>query len=381
MLRPLAVFFANLKGNLGDLAILHSIMQDATARFPGHPIHVYPHPFVPVDESYLRAFQDAGAPAFSIPAPAYSIRIPSSVKWLSHTAIWPRLQARYIRKLAQSASRDAARFGEYEAIFVAGGEQWGGTNPAISMFGAVAAIRRYNDRIYAYPFSFSSDIHRYNAMDDLRHFFGNMRGPLVVRDTLTRDALANADVPVVLGIDCVFNLHDLATGIPAKEERNNDRIVLVLTGSKGRNEAPLRALLHRIVGKVGRVELLSTCPPEDQALFGRLGADFDLPVRMPGTWQEAVAELKSSRLVVTNRLHALIFSSFGGTAILPVADRKKSGAFARDVGLQHIAQGIDALTSDLILDAAANRMLIAERLQAYRERSRGALSRPNLEET
>ncbi|MCF3638367.1 polysaccharide pyruvyl transferase family protein [Rhizobium sp. TRM95111] len=376
MTAPVAILFANLKGNLGDLAILHSMMRDIEARYPGHPIHVYPHPFVPVDETYVAAFRASGAPNFEVSGPAYSIRIPGPVKWLSHTPAWPALQAHYIRRLARYAAADASRFAHYEAIFIAGGEQWGGTNPAVSMLGAVAAVARHNDRIYAYPFSFSSDIRRYNADADLRRFFGNLRGPLVVRDALTRDALAGAGVPVALGIDCVFNLHEVAAGIAALSDRDPNRTILVLTGRHGRNEEPLRALLGRIAGRVGPLELMSTCPPEDAVLFCRLGAEFGLPVRMPGTWQEAVAELKASSLVVTNRLHALIFSSFGDVALLPVADRKKSGAFARDAGLPHIAAGIDALTPDLIAAARADRTAIVERMRDYRRLSLGALSRP-----
>ncbi|MDB5525431.1 MAG: polysaccharide pyruvyl transferase family protein [Rhizobium sp.] len=376
MKAPIAILFANLKGNLGDFAILHAVLMDVSVRFPGHPMQVFPHPFVPINQTDLATFRAAGAPEFEVVGPTYSIRYPFYLKWMSRYRIWPHVQSRYVRALVAKSLQDARRFKDYAAVIVAGGEQWGGTNPGTSMFGTIGAIRAHNDRIYAYPFSIGPGAVQSNSKASLAEYFGNIRQPVVVRDISSKKILEDAGINAVWGIDCVFSLQDVARDIATLPDRDASRTLLIITGRRGSNEAPVRSLLTRLKNEVGPIELLSTSPPEDKELFTRLGAEFGVAVRMPGSWQEALAELKTSSVIVTNRLHALILGSFGDAALLPLTDRKKSEAFTRDAGLPYSAPNAEGVSVELINQVKADRGVILEKARAYRERSRGELFHP-----
>ncbi|WP_275783720.1 hypothetical protein [Pararhizobium gei] len=43
MTAPVAVIYANLKGNIGDFAILHSMLLDIRERHPGRAVDAYSH--------------------------------------------------------------------------------------------------------------------------------------------------------------------------------------------------------------------------------------------------------------------------------------------------------------------------------------------------
>jgi polysaccharide pyruvyl transferase WcaK-like protein len=271
---------------------------------------------------------------------------------------------------------DAAKFAGYEAIFVAGGDQWSGRRLGISMFATLAAVRAHNNRIFAYPFSVNPRIGRYSSSQSLRQNFGNIRGPLVVRDSISKGVINQLGLPVVSGWDCVYGIQDLAYNIEPQPDRDATRTLLVITGRSPNLERSLRTLLKRLIPEVGPLELLTTCAPVDGKTYERLSAEFDIPSRLPMSWQETVAELKATAIVVTNRLHGLILGSFAEATLLPVTDRKKAEAFVRDAGLPYYACKLSDLSPALIRTAKANEVVILDKLKRYRDQSRKALLGP-----
>jgi polysaccharide pyruvyl transferase WcaK-like protein len=363
-----AVVFANLKGNLGDFAILHSMLADIHQSKPGCRIEVYSQPFLPVDAHRLAAFQRL-APPFEYkgtmaadPGPP----TPLAVRLLRASGLLRHYQDRRISRLAKSAEEPfGSQFANYDAVYLAGGAQWTGVNAAASMFANLRAIARYNREIYAYPFSVSSSLTKVSTKASLAADFARISAPLIARDSGTRDALMALGVDAISGADCVFALGSLF-------ERERDtgeagtRLLFVLTNQSA----------DEIVRAVGAATeagfspaILSTCAIEDAPSQAEAARRSGAPFIEPLTWQDVVAEMNRSAIVVSNRLHGLILSSFSSACLMPLTDREKVRAVVRDatlpVSLERLAQ-----LDDVRLTAAQERRdEMKAKLRNYREKA------------
>jgi polysaccharide pyruvyl transferase WcaK-like protein len=373
MKSPIAILFANLKGNVGDFAILHAMLLELKERFPGHPLHVFSHGFHDVDEVRMRAFQ-ASAPEFDHVGTSYIQGAKRSLaRFVPFFRSSPAVQAREISSLARRSIPRASRFRDYEAIFIAGGTHWSGRKFGTSMFGTLAAVHHHNDRIYTFPFSVKPSMQKYNSREALQRYFAMIRDPLVVRDGITKKVMDDLGIPSVFGADCVFSLQGQANDIQPMEGRNRSRIIFALTGS---SEKELEAVLHPLSRTAGEIALVTTCELADRKALEPLARELGASYYAPATWQETVAELKASSLVVTNRLHGSILSSFAKTPLLPVTDRKKVEAFAIDARLPHTAGGVHALTDELLERCLADRDIILDRMAQYQSRTRNEALSP-----
>ena len=148
MQKSVAILYANLKGNIGDFAILDAMLRETAQRFPGRRIDVYPHGFLDVDDTRLAAFRAAGAPEFEIAGGTFHRPVPPKLKRLYRFGLWPRIQRRLVENLRRASREEAKRFAQYEAIFLAGGDQWNAMDLGVSMFGTLLAIAEHNPNIY-----------------------------------------------------------------------------------------------------------------------------------------------------------------------------------------------------------------------------------------
>src|SRR5687767_6588073 len=289
MKAPVAILFANLKGNIGDFAILHAMLLELRSRFAGHPLHVFSHQFHGVDEERLSAFRRS-APEFELVGRTYGPgRGRSFARLVPLLRSWPVVQAREVRALAARSVPDASLFRDYAAIFLAGGAHWSGTKVATSMFGTLMAVHHHNDRIYAFPFSVNPSLRRYNSASAVKQYFSMIRSPLIVRDGKTKAIMDELGLAAVLGADCVFSMQDVADQIEPMGGRERSRIVFVLTGSSLKE---LELAIRRIGRPAAQIALLTTCELEDGKALAALSGELQVAYHAPATWQEAVAELK-----------------------------------------------------------------------------------------
>lgn len=370
MTSAVAILFANLRGNLGDLAILQAMLRDLSIRFPERRLHVYPHGFHAVDDSRFSAFRAACDIDFELmdATPFWRADPRAPLGLLRAIGVWPFLQARMVRSLAGRFAAQAERFRDYEAIAVAGGDYGGGSRTYISVHGILTAIHEVNDAIYAFPFSLNRGIRKSNFKRDLRASYQRIHQPRIARDGDTQAILDKLGIESLLGIDCVFSLRDRADEIPPAEARDKSRVVLVLTAKDLKSD--LGAALQKISSIGSPVELMTTCECVDGEYCEAVAREFGVPYLAPTTWQEAVAELKACSLLVTNRLHGLIFGSLAGIPLLPVADRAKSAAFAKDAQMPFVAPRISSLNGALVEQCLTERDAILKRVGQYGNRLR-----------
>lgn len=369
---PLAIIFANLKGNLGDFAILHSMLDLAGRTAPGRPVHVYPHPLHTIDAERLAEFSKVCPPCVFEPATFVAVRTVAE-------AVRQRLAARVLkgRDLFKEAwdPQPWRAFSRYGSILVAGGDQWCGRELSRVMFGTIRAISDFNSNIVAFPFSVKSSLLRSVNVVSARHAFGLLRRPMVVRDSSSFEILSKLGLPVELGADCVLSLAPDSFHTPNITDAREGRILVVVKGSA----EGLRGCLAQLGAYRSRIDLLTTCATEDEQAYMAVAQEFGLRVIRPMTWQQAVGECKASSLVIANRLHGLIFAALAGTAVLPVTDRAKARSFAKDAGLDLFVPDPAAISEELVGRALSERQRICALVSAYR--ASASSSRERLLET
>ncbi len=358
--RRIAILFANLKGNLGDFAILKAMIGEVKRQFGESEIDVFAHPLVGIDKMRLEDFKSHN--------PGITIKnqpIPKVVDLLGRIMVrtWFRkkAQARLIRKFASKIGEQVNPFSNYEAILVAGGDQWSGRELGLFMFGSICAIQRVNPNIRVFPFSLKPSILGLYEPESLRQYFECLQQPIVVRDSLSKNIMDRLGMDSVLGADCVFSLAQSVAHIEPTPQRNPSRTLFVVKGPK----ADLLGALRDLMRDGAELELLSTCPVEDDAVYAELARSLGLPYHTPLGWEGIIAEFRASSLVVTNRLHGLILGSLAGVPLLPVADRKKSLAFVKDANMPFSATSPLGISAELIHEARANKDLILSRIRNY----------------
>ena len=366
-----AIVFANLKGNLGDFAILHAMLVEAGRAFPGRALHVYSHPLHGVDDARMAAFR-AHAPAFD-----YRGRTPGApLGRLWMTALKLRLApgglGAVIRRRAAAWAERFTDFRSYETVLFAGGEQWSGRQLGGVMFATLGAIRRQGAAVSAYPFSVKASLLRLHAPATLKRLFADLSPPLVTRDEASAKLLRGAGVPAEAGVDSVFALAAEAAGVPPAPDRDPERVLLAATGDAD----DIVAAAGRLMAAGLKVEALTTCAEEDGATLAALRDRLGVVGRAPLTWQETVAEFKASRLVVTNRLHGIILGVLADAPLLPVANRTKVRSFVEDAALERHAGDLTALDGALAQAALEERDDILARMRAHHDRSLGLRRSP-----
>ncbi len=122
---PVAILFANLKGNIGDFAILHAMLLDLKRTFPGQPLHVFSHGFYNIDESRLTAFRASSDVEFELIGTTYFHKGAPKLlaRFVRLFGLWPVAQGYLVQSLTDRVTTHASQFREYDAIFLAGGGQ------------------------------------------------------------------------------------------------------------------------------------------------------------------------------------------------------------------------------------------------------------------
>ncbi len=110
-------------------------------------------------------------------------------------------------------------------------------------------------------------------------------------------------------------------------------MILAITDSPGSRVPKVREVLERLLEAGYQVSLLTSCEREDGDDHRKITATSRAESLRPQTWQDAVAILADADLIITNRLHCLIFSFFAKTAVVPLLDREKLFGVRLDANL------------------------------------------------
>ncbi len=281
-------------------------------------------------------------------------------RWLSGQLI-DRFSDQFATDFPVSAAAD------YEAVFFAGGEQWSGFSNGITMLSVLCAMSRSNRNISIFPFSVKKRLLQSYSTERLASCFSRLSGKLIVRDSHSGEIVKQFAPGVINGADCVFSLADLAVDLPAAPRQEQNPVMIAVTEGDGSRAADLLPVIRNLLAGGYRVRLLTTCEREDfrdlQQLSKALGIEFFAPM----TWQEVVAEFKSCAMVVTNRLHCMIFTFFADVPLIPLLNREKVVGVSRDADLPHALRHASELTPARVAEFLRNEERIRSKMAAYLE--------------
>lgn len=371
--KPILILFANLKGNLGDFAILHAMLVETEKRYPGCEKHVMSHGQLSIDQDRLVAFRGQPHPAFIYKGKTPFKRIPKMLSMIKGFGFEQWLSGKLIDYLSNeyAGKHPAAEAGDYEAVFIAGGEQWSGFSNGINMFSVLHAVSRFNPNVFIFPFSVKKKLLRFYSQDRLKICFSRLSGQLITRDSNSEAILGSICSNVSKnGADCVFSLESVAANLPTLVQKDHRVVIIAVADANGSRYEDLLVAIKRLVAGGYRVRLLTTCESEDGRDMSRLSRTLGVEFLAPSTWQEVVNEFRSAELVVTNRLHCMIFAFLADVLLLPLLNREKVIGVFKDADLPHSLTHTTELTPEKVAICTKDKELIHRKMVAYMEKVR-----------
>lgn len=366
--KPIALLFANLKGNVGDFAILEAILRDLDRHFPGRTVKLFPHSNLPIDKARVRAFEELSGYSLVISTPIQLPTLPRGVGLLLRLGVWSKFQAVLVKALSLSQRNLARELRDCEFVCFAGGDQWNGMRLGPAMFAAASIAKRLGKKIYCYPFSCNPAIRKFNSPHALRKSFSRISQPLIVRDSISSRTISDLGVNVVSGSDCVFGLKPLIENKGNHSQNATRKVIISLTSAKGVSAATATTEIVRTLRTEGtpfEIEVLSTCELEDADELEDCAELEGIKKSYPASWQEAVERFQTASLVVTNRLHALILCSLSDVPVLPLTNREKSKAFAIDADLPLSCETAAEVTIETVEASINSREETLAKLRAF----------------
>lgn len=353
-MRPrITILCANLKGNLGDFALVEAIVR-AVQNYRGDCLFdLFYHANKKPDQARLDTMLAEMEVELSSIAAAPFKRRPRWLRTFCRLGIARGLHARWHnRQIAAWAERISKmnpfmeRLNGSEQIIFAGGAQWGRGDLNLNMFAQLKAAASTGRPVRAFPFSVSEGLEVCNGRDALAGLFADLTSPILVRDGISRDSLNRAGVHAHLVCDSVFSLGCLFKASWRPREPSIVYISLTQSGS---------TTLHQVVEMLDSLKaadlrpvLFSNCETEDRTFYRSIQEQTEVEAVYPMSWKQAVSDLSEGLFVITNRLHCLIFSALTKTPVIPVTNRSKSKAYVRDAGLPCFLEKPGALSSEQI---------------------------------
>jgi polysaccharide pyruvyl transferase WcaK-like protein len=371
MEKAVAILFANLKGNLGDMAILEANLIYVSEAYPGHRIDVWTSGFLSIDQARLQSFIEAGAPAFHLRGVTSDHPLRRWRKHIRSSGLERTLQPILIACAQRQFASRAKKFSQYAGISVVGGDQFDAAASA-AMFGTLKAIAKVNPRILNFPISVNPRTQRINSPSLLRQCFAPVSGPLLVRDEVTLRFLQGLGIDCIFGGDSVLSMLDRIRRVPQSDRPAG--IVVAVTKTAPDDPSHLARLLASLASLTLPVTTLTTTPSADAAFLDQRRSG--IAYSAPGTWQEAVAELRSATLVVSNRFHCILLAAAVGTPVLAVCNRAKIVSIRNEAALPFWAESLEDTTASLVQDALEGAAIQRAALTAFLEAAQARATSP-----
>ncbi len=203
---PILILFANLKGNLGDFAILEAMLKEISRQHPGADISVMSHGQHEVDAARFEAFVKRVDFDYRGRTPFY--RVPMVFRVLKRLGMSKWVSGHLIKKLSRDfAERDSfEEIQQYGTVYFCGGEQWSGYSNGITMLAILRMLAGMNKDLRIFPFSVKKKLLEMHGDEDLKLCFGAFDGRLLTRDSRSLETMEQFSKGVQRGVDCVFSL-------------------------------------------------------------------------------------------------------------------------------------------------------------------------------
>ena len=206
---PVLILFANLKGNLGDFAILNAMLLDSKRKHPGSPVHILSHGQHEIDEKRFSAFKAEAQCEFVYKGKMPFVRITGWFSILKRLGLSRWLSGKCVKYLEQKYAKHPAfrDLKSYDAFYFTGGEQWSGYSNGITMFAVLSLVSGTGKYVHVYPFSAKGKLLENFHIAQLKTLFANFDEEIAVRDSHSYQTVSQITPRVKLGADCVFSLN------------------------------------------------------------------------------------------------------------------------------------------------------------------------------
>lgn len=327
-----AIIFANLKGNLGDHALLEAAIRAVEEYQPSSRIDIYLHS----NRDVLRsAVDDVLARTGSKIRIAGKTAVCPSLNWLwplRHFIPWRPIQSILVELLYGRYKRQLKQSQRYDLVTLVGGDHFNGSQLGIGMMATVLAFRDHCNRMASLGFSVNPMIYNFSSRRLVRRVMRCLDHPASARDQASSLTLAHAGISTCQAPDSVISLQVGVSNKPRSKTKKSHqpRIALCISVDQGSERRLTARLVEQLVLTNADItwSVITTCFAEDNLWWTSMASSIDR--QAPDSWRQFCESVQDCDLLITNRLHGLILASKTDTPTLPICDRAKSAAFASE---------------------------------------------------
>jgi len=375
------ILCANLKGNIGDYAILEAMGVNLAHQYNDHKIkYLYhghkgidPRRIEPFNNELIQPLENAGSPPFYRRPKWFRFlqKLPISKVVIQnlHSKLIDRTAARMLKNSEFSQLLSGA-----SAVYFAGGAQWGRGDLHLNMFAQLTAAMSLGCHTYAYPFSLTEQTVNCVGQAKFTRMIQQLESPMPVRDALSFKILDSLGVEALPTCDIVWSMAKHIKVSPKVKPEDSKKVCLCVTRSGGGKAQEVVQVIRHIQANGFEPIVLSTCEIEDADMIKEIEQLSDIKCITPDSWKQAIDILAEARFVITNRLHCIIFSSLAGTAVIPISNRAKTKAFVRDANLPCYSTNISDIGPNEIRKFDEQAPLIIERIKAFKNQCQDDIS-------
>jgi len=359
-MKKIALICTNLRGNLGDYAIIDATVQ-MLCKLYGSDIQVgiaY-HGYTGIDIKRTKKFED-NLPyntfldhATPLYRPSFIIKVLRKLNF-SNKNLSKFLF--YYTRFALSFNKEFKKLITWSDItIIAGGGHYGGLLLASNMLAQIDYAVSTNKDVFSFPqtvpldwFDFMDKKLITDVLEKLKIF--------TLRENNSFQYMKQ------LNLSNCYQIADIVFSIETKQKKlmhiENDikkiGIVLADTGSRqgiGYVEKLYDKLLF--IEECGYIPIvITTTESVDEKYLKHLKELYpQTEIIAPESWKELISTLGMLDLVITNRFHGIVFSTIANVPVLPVVDVPKAKHIAETMGIKNIIEHENDLDKETLLNA------------------------------
>jgi polysaccharide pyruvyl transferase WcaK-like protein len=339
------LLFANLGGNIGDLCIIENTIDGLRSRFTDCALTIALLPNrqrKDLIEILLKKYENIRiVSAFNKDTSLKYFFAPE--KWTPYLVkVWFQL---VILRARSSALADS--FARADGVFGVGGGHWKGFRTSLNMLALLKVASERCDNVVLLPQSLPRSVPggiQLVMPDALRNITSiYFRDPESLRQAKRiglRDAVLLPDTVFLAGSKPVRTVPDKSNPAIAINLRSDT------PGLKPDRWDRLTSVLRVMKEKGCVIKAFTTYAQKDKAVLQMFSMSKDVEIVNVNTVEDTLATISSSDVVISDRLHVLIFATIVGTPMIPVSYISKIQGYVEQLDYPITVSGFTELSWD-----------------------------------
>jgi polysaccharide pyruvyl transferase WcaK-like protein len=364
-MKKITILAGNLRGNLGDYAILHSMVIMLNDLYKPLEITITYHSYTGIDKIRTEKFESM---------------LPSNCKISNATPYYrPKLLTKLLRKVTKSEKMISKVLYYYvcsmlfisrtfknikkdsDMIILAGGGHFSDMLLSANMFAQLKISLMSCKNTIVFPQSIPKNLFEFFPKQIMVQLYKQM-GIVAFREMQSYQYFKETNLnniyyfpDIVFALQDKFNLEQVNT-----ISKKSIGIVLANTGQRvGKDYINNKlSVLCKQIELLGYTPIIVTTTESiDIAYLNGLKKLYpNLKIIAPKDWKELIQVFSTMKLIITNRFHGMVFSILSHIPVLPVIDVTKTEYMTKTLGYKYFVNDEDEIDKDYLNNLLNNNL-------------------------